>query len=57
MTTLYRNKTNGRLYKLFVSAGKRPGVVTAEPFGHCETLDGGSAGLRLGDFEPERSEG
>jgi hypothetical protein len=55
--TLYRNKINGRLYKLFVSAGKRPGVVTAEPFGHREVLDGGPGGLRLGDFEPERIEG
>jgi len=56
MTTLYRNKTNGRLYKLFVSVGKRPGVVNAEPFGHRETLDGGPRGLRLDDFQPERIE-
>jgi hypothetical protein len=57
MTTLYRSKDNGLLYKLFVSMGKRPGVVTAEPFGHRETLDGGSSGLRLSDFGPERIEG
>jgi len=54
---MYRNKTNGLLYKLFVSGGKRPGVVTAEPFGHYENLDGGPAGLRLVDFQPERIEG
>lgn len=57
MTTLYRSKDNGLLYKLFVSMSKRPGVVTAEPFGHRETLDGGSRGLRLSDFQPERIEG
>ena len=57
MATLYRNKTNGLLYKLFVSAGKMPGVVTAEPFGHRENLDGGPHGLRLDDFQPERIEG
>ena len=57
MATLYRNKTNGLLYKLFVSVGKMPGVVTAEPFGHRENLNGGPQGLRLSDFEPERIEG
>ena len=57
MITLYRNKTNGRLYKLFVCAGQTTGVVTAEPFGHRETLDGGPHGLRLDDFQPERIEG
>lgn len=56
MATLYRSKDNGRLYKLYMSMDKQPGIVTAEPFGHRETLDGGSRGLRLGDFQPERLE-
>lgn len=57
MATLYRSKDNGLLYKLFMTKGKRPGVVTAEPFGHRETLTAGSRGLRLDDFQPERVEG
>jgi len=56
MTTLYRSKDNGRLYRLFIKTGGRPGMVTAKPFGHCEELNSGTGGLRLVDFEPEQLE-